>query len=373
MSDVYGGIDYAKIKAKLEEVWQSGGAGREALREELDIHSVFTWEKFLREGLDAHFNARAGPPVQVVKPSSYWISDFTLPTRGKITRPSDFDTLAIYSKRAYNYGILETYILYPELEDGERVWVGFENGAGAGTGIASFMFTKESGVDKLYVVAGGMYGPPTFLDITNLLPDDYKTSPQYYGIHVLGNIIEFFLARVLVAVAINSPHQSSDWSISGPPYGVLPATGVSPSMTTLIELINPAGPLERTLYLGPYYFRVADGMPKAPRVYRLYETGLRIFFAGKTVESGTLTSHAVPVFGYDGKTFYFMADTDSETNGLVIEVMTQSGNWREYDSVTYTANDFWYYPIGGDAVLARLRYTPASYPATVNEGEIVLR
>ena len=36
MSDVVGGVDYAKIKGKLEEVWQSGGAGRKALEEELD-------------------------------------------------------------------------------------------------------------------------------------------------------------------------------------------------------------------------------------------------------------------------------------------------------------------------------------------------
>ena len=31
MSDVIGGVDYAKIKGKLEEVWQSGGAGRETV------------------------------------------------------------------------------------------------------------------------------------------------------------------------------------------------------------------------------------------------------------------------------------------------------------------------------------------------------
>jgi len=36
MSETVGGIDYLKIKEKLEEVWQSGGAGRETLREELD-------------------------------------------------------------------------------------------------------------------------------------------------------------------------------------------------------------------------------------------------------------------------------------------------------------------------------------------------
>jgi len=41
MSDVVSGVDYAKIKGKLEEVWQGGGAGREALREELRLISIY--------------------------------------------------------------------------------------------------------------------------------------------------------------------------------------------------------------------------------------------------------------------------------------------------------------------------------------------
>jgi len=40
-AEVIAGIDYAKIKRKLEEVWQSGGAGREALREELRLISIY--------------------------------------------------------------------------------------------------------------------------------------------------------------------------------------------------------------------------------------------------------------------------------------------------------------------------------------------
>ena len=53
MSDVAGPVDYAKIKAKLEEVWQSGSAGREALKEALREEIAETLRaillKYLRE------------------------------------------------------------------------------------------------------------------------------------------------------------------------------------------------------------------------------------------------------------------------------------------------------------------------------------
>jgi len=41
MSEMIGGIDYLKIKEKLEEIWQSGGAGREALKNELKLISIY--------------------------------------------------------------------------------------------------------------------------------------------------------------------------------------------------------------------------------------------------------------------------------------------------------------------------------------------
>jgi hypothetical protein len=122
----------------------------------------------------------------------------------------------------------------------------------------------------------------------------------------------------------------------------------------------------------PFRFRVSDGHEVLPLRLPLYEENTSNLFAGKSVSSGTLVSHPFPVFGYAGKTIIFRADTASATSGLVIETLTKSGNWRTYDVVTYSANTDFFYTLTGNLVLARLKYTPATYPASVAEGEVIL-
>jgi hypothetical protein len=52
---------------------------------------------------------------------------------------------------------------------------------------------------------------------------------------------------------------------------------------------------------------------------------------------------------------------------------TLSGNWRTYDSVSVSAGTLCKYSLTGDAIMARLTFTPSTYPATINEAEVVLR
>ena len=110
MSDVVGGVDYAKIKRKLEE----------ELREELDIHSSFMWTKFLREGVDAHFNGvtgRVDEPPYSLKASEIW----SLPEAydsfgvdGVFKKPAGHFGASLYSKRAFSCPLLAVLTTMPD-------------------------------------------------------------------------------------------------------------------------------------------------------------------------------------------------------------------------------------------------------------------
>lgn len=95
-------------------------------------------------------------------------------------------------------------------------------------------------------------------------------------------------------------------------------------------------------------------------------------FAGKTVESGTLTSGPIEMTEFREATIHFMADTDSATDGLVVEAFTASGNWRPYYVTTYSANTFLTITVDEHFTSLRVKYTPASYPAKVLEGGVVM-
>jgi len=367
-----GPISYLRMKEIMEDLWKSvpGARAREALRQELDVHSAFTWEKYLREGLDAHFNARtvlAGVETPV-NPSNYWKRVNTYD--GEIVCPTG-GAIAIYSKNTFNLVTFKTKLPRFEVDD-QTVFLGFEDGAAfASTGGAAFLFLRSGGVHRLGAWVGAGWTVEE-IDLTDALPADFDTALHVYAIQILEPWVEFYIDNVLVAIGINSPNLAFP-GIDYPPYGICRApTGFSHRQTTLIEAADSPG-VGLTLPLSPFYVRVNNAPLRPPRVFRLYEEATKNLFAGKTVSAGTLTSHPVPVFGYEGKTIHFRADTNSVTDGLIIEALTQAGNWREMDSVTYVADDDWFCTLGHEAVLIRRLYTPVSYPATVAEGEVVLR
>ena len=276
--------------------------------------------------------------------------------------------MAVYSKNVFNYVSFRTK--FPTLtKDGQMIWLGLENDAIAGTGIASFCFHRSDGVEHFSIVVGGAFNW-RFLAIDGALPADAKTVKHRYSVAILKPWAEFYVDNDPVAFAINSPNLNFP-DVSHPPYGITRTTAPFSHMA-LVLIENMGFGEELVLPLAPYGTRTGYMAELPPRVFRLYETGTKNLFAGKIIESGTLISHPVPIFGYGRKTILFRADRDSTTGGLVIEVLTQTGNWRTYDAVTYIANTDWFYSIAGEAVLARLKYTPASYPATVAEGEVIL-
>jgi len=120
--------------------------------------------------------------------------------------------------------------------------------------------------------------------------------------------------------------------------------------------------------------RFSHGSPRPPRTYKLYDYESSTLLTSGTYASGVShKSHPVPVFGWENKSFKFRADTDSVADGLVVEEYTQEGNWRTYETRTYTANDFEVITPVAEAVLMRIGYEPSANGASITDAEAVLR
>lgn len=362
------------------------GGGKNALRETLDLHSSFTWEKFLEQGLDAHFICRkttwgstsAEIIVSLAKTSDYWTQDdysrdpgITL--SGYFRVPADMHSVAIYSRRAFNYPVLSCYTIFPDLTVKPRnteLWIGLENGGSGYNGLIAFrLMTTAVGVEILYAFLRGV-SETNQIDITALMPDDFHTARHVYTIELTKSLAVFRVDAVPVCYGLLGVDTNPD--ISGPPYAIVGCEAQpARAQSALLEGTRLGGEALEWV-LSPYGFRVADGDPQPSRALMLYEEDTENLFTDKTVGAGTLVSHPFPILGY-GKTIHFRADQDSVANGLIIEYYTQAGNWRTYDEVTYAADDDWFRTPTGEGVLARLSYEPAAYPAVISEGEVVLR
>jgi len=343
-----------------------------SLREELDIHESFTWEKFLREGIDAHFNARYRDYIDTTPnrdftdlASVYWKqTKYVTPFDGSFTCPKGKSIIGVYSKRTFQYGILSAKTRTINVTS----FIGFENGANAGNGVAAFRFDPS---DKLYAILNGAF-TLTNIDISTLYPTDHLTIEHVYTITILKNLAEFYIDNSLVAVGVNSPNLAFT-TINGPPYFLFPSNiGVSPNLQALIEVWGFGSPtIDTVLPLSPYNFRVSDGDPLPPRVYRLYETATSNLFAGLSMASGSKTSHPFPIFGYAGKTIYFQAN---QPGTLGIQVLMQTDNWRTHSSPSVAADTLLKTTITEEGVLARVIFTPSAgaFPATINEAEVIM-
>jgi len=403
MSDVAGPVDYAKIKGKLEEVWQSNGAGREALKEELsDVNKDVIQEKFLGDymdltwtdpstltekriyRLDRYYVTRLfdyTPPETFpatvrkpwfVDPNDYWTNDgYTIPS-------GYYNYLATYSRASLMYPFVGAYTKLPDLTpfpNGTGVYCGFEHGGATRTGIATFRIVKSGGSIFLEAEYGSKF-PWLHLDVTSRLPADYITAEHCYYVKVNRWGAEFFIDDKLVAVALDIPEATQGVKATCPPYAIgVTSAPVIKRLHTLLEIIFPyditkPNPGGLTLPLSPENFRWGEGEPNPPRALRLYQADSTDLMVGASIGSGSLTSHPVPVYGREAKTFYFRSD---QAGTLDIEVLTLSDNWRTYDSVSVSANSLLAYTMTGEAVLARLIFTPSSYPANVTDCEAVLR
>ncbi len=349
----------------------------------LDIHSTFQWEHFLYAGIDAHFIGREvllDGTEQLVDASKYWKQvEYKWSFEGMLTLPRNRRAVSAYSRRAFDYPQLCVWAKLPNLlrvgnESIVDYYLGIEHGAMFFNGILSFTLRTDATATNRLMCLVGSLDAFTHVNIDVNKPSDFSTAYHVYRILHSKNLTVFTIDNKPVLFVIPSEFGGAvKVKENVLPYSVV-LTGVLPrTLTTLLEINAIERSAEATsdivAPISPYRFRVSNGHEILSLRLPLYKEDTNTLFTGKIVNSGILVSHPFPVFGYAGKTIIFRANV---TGDLVIETYTKAGNWRTYDALSYSANNNFIYNMAGNIVLARLKYTPASYPATVAEGEIIL-
>jgi len=328
----------------------------------------------------SNYTAPSAFPSTVDRPYNVNVNDYW--TDSGLTLPSGyFNFLAVYSRASLMYPYVSSYTKLPDLTpfpSGTQVFFcGFEHGGSTKSGIATFMLNRTA----TGVALQALYGSRAWItmDVTARLPADYVTAYHSYYVKVNRWGAEFFVDNNLVAVALDVPGSPQGVKVAAPPYAIgVTDAPVIKRLHTLLEILFPyptsanirPNPSGLTLPLAPIWFRWGEDDPNPPRALRLYQAGSTSLMAGASVSSGSLSSHPVPIYGRESKTLYFMAN---QSGTLLIEIYTLSGNWRTYDSVSVTANALAKYKIDMDGLMARVTFTPSTYPATILEAEAYLR
>jgi len=289
-------------------------------------------------------------------------------------RFNDERVLFIRSRKGFKYGRVTFEGKLPDLASysppDTEFWLGFEEGSGIGFGMAAFRWNED---DNMICWLGG-YGDASVMKVNDPLPSDVKTTKYHYTVEVTNGIIEFRVDKDLVAVGVLGG-KSMIVKNDTEPYAIVIAKEQPPmAMNTLMEFYSPDYGDEITAGFPAGGTRVTTVNPHPPKSYALYDDGSSTLLTEGTYDTGTsYKSHPVPVQGYSGKTLLFRADTDSVSGGLRIEVLTQEGNWRLYDSITASANELESYIISGNFPLARIGYEPSADGASITDAEIHLQ
>lgn len=337
-------------------------------------------EAYLKQNLNTIFYGRlrnlAGATSKAIIDRHWGINE--MPASALIL-PAEYDILSFYSRQSFKYGYLSVKCkLPPPVAEAtfQTCFMGFEAQGSTRLGSAAFYYDSLSDLLKIFVGGGTSAG---FYDISSLLPDNPTTTEHVYTVKMDRDIQWYFINGIIVAIVlINQPENLA--TVNPPPYGMIThgASNFCPStMSTLVEIV-----CDKPVTWEISQYTAVNGEEKPARRLNMYQSETTTKFDGLTVVEGepgagevqTLaTSHPFPVFGYAGKTIRFKADKASAADGLVIEELLMSGSWRTYEAQTYTINDDWIYAIAADSVMMRLKYTPSAYPATIFEGEVVIR
>ena len=385
-----GGLVTAEVAANLVKNLQSRPAPvvvssgvdyellKRVIRDEIDsCHNCFSYAKVevsndVYTNINSLFdgtirNAKTGERLWRIDLRKYWS-----PTEG-LTCPEGYRYLVVRTKEAVPYPEVTFRTKLPDMSAYANTdyYACVQLGAGGTDFSLRSMFLYDM-TEHLYACKYA-HNMNRVVDITSLMPNTYKTELHNYTVKLNRGITEYYIDRKLVAVALPGPDYET---ISAPPYGILIAPFDVPTHgTSWTEVDAGGGPaLTLPLTLGPQEdsgssFDFYPGDPHPPRIYPLYQAGTNNLFAGYSLSSGSLTSHPVPIFGYQNKTLYFMADKDGTVD---VEVYTLSGNWRTYDSVSYTGGKLLTIKMADDALLIRVVYTPTTTPATVSDGVVVM-
>jgi hypothetical protein len=353
-----------------------------ALKRAQDVHSVFQYEDLLADGIDAHFVSRVrriGGGQVLDMTSKYWrVTDYgTLD--GCIVLPKDYIIVSAYSRRAFMYPQVYAWTALPDMRriGGETYlsfYIGIENGANAANGIASFLLTTDAvNVNQLRVIVGPLHGLAS-LAIDAAKPSDFSTAKHHYRVIHTRSITFFMIDQRIRAMAIQCAEGAAvKVKENVLPYSIALVPQMPAAMKALVELLagGRTAPATEDFYapLSPGWFRVNDGKDVAPLQLPLYLDNSDTRLIGYSISSGSVTSHPFPLWGYSNRTLLFMAN---QSGTLDIQVYTLSGSWRSYDTVSVAANALLKYSFADAFPLARVVFTPSTYPATISEAEIDL-
>jgi len=362
---------------ELKKIWQSGGAGREALREEISWEYIAEQNFLFHPDKNAQFTFRhrnrfVTPPGAGIV---FW---------GDANKALEFDenknafflkyvntNCALYSTRAFRYGAYVFLARLPPATDPafDSLHLGAETTGAAWLGITDFYFDIYAGAIRTQLLSYPLTRYPALTLDASALVSDPSADYHLYTMKVNRASVEYYQDGNLIAI-IQFSEQANRYTVrTGAPYILAQQKGSIPAVQPcLIEWHSSAEE-----YIGARSniiirnIAVTDGDPAPPRTLHPY-TG-NATWEGTSIDSGTLTSDRIPIAGYDRKTIFFMADV---AGTLFIDVDYGDNSDDEYDSVSVSANELVSYVMTANPLWLRLRFEPTSYPATVTRARVAM-
>jgi len=181
------------------------------------------------------------------------------------------------------------------------------------------------------------------LEVTSFIPANYDTGANDYTIVLTRNQSELYINKVLRGVILHNLGEA------------IPSWENNPPITTLLEL---QGPTENRVAFnldGAHYY-VADGIPCPPRQYAVYNENTSTKWSNLATGGATQTSHPIPIWGYNKKTFTIETDAPG-----TLKIQVYKGGWRTYKTQVLTADEpYFYNMVDGVAPIARMVYEPTN-------------
>ena len=312
-------------------------------RVNLDALQSIQLEHRLGRKLNDFFNGRkvVSTVESRIDVDDYWANDV-------ITLPSGEDAVAIYSRKVSRYPILTVVTKFPAVGAGTYIYLGLESGADWPAGLIALLRHSTS-VDFIARAPGFS----TTTSLTNLLPDGYDTTEHRYTIKLNKCNAELFIDGALKAIyLIGVTEDLPDFRNVNPYAMYLSPNVVATEMTTLLELTKAGGGISYELKTSLNNFVVFDGDPLPPRQYAIYTANTSTKWNGLAT-AAAITSHPIPVWGYERKTLLFQSNA---AGTLSVQIYT-GGAWRQLTSITLVANTLSAYDMTAEAPIARTVYT----------------
>lgn len=206
----------------------------------------------------------------------------------------------------------------------------------------------------------GPHGPA--LDVTMHLPANYDTAENKYMIKVNQNNLLLWINGRLRAIHLLGIQQEADipvWDAVAPYClgGNLQGAAAGP----LFVGMEGADYIEWKVYPNtPVAF---DGTPILPLTLALYTESAETIWDDLVINAGSVTSHPIPIGGYDKKTIFFRANG---AGNLDVQVYLINA-WRTVSDIAIIADTLDIEVFDFESPIVRYVFTPTAYPTTITE------